>query len=150
MAASQSAAVFRRLGSAPLLLVALAGLALFAKGFFPVKPLLTGIAEPRAYGRDEGAISAPLTRLVFVVVDALRRSVETARLSASCLVLSCLCLFACSDFLLGPDSSMTFSQSFASFLLPFPSFLTPYSLSLTASSRPAKRFPTLPSPKRRP
>ncbi|GAA5929886.1 hypothetical protein JCM10213_002814 [Rhodosporidiobolus nylandii] len=77
---------------APLVLAALAGLALFARGLFPVKPLLPGFSSHHTYAAEPGAsqdaASEPFSRLAFVVVDALR-----------------------SDFLFGPESSMAFSQS---------------------------------------
>lgn len=47
----------------------LAGLALFSRGFFPVKPLL---ASYTTAGGPEG-IDVPFSRLAFVLVDALRR-----------------------------------------------------------------------------
>jgi len=45
---------------------------LFAQGFFPYKPLLPGLAryDDSAYGAPP---AAPFDRLVFMVVDALRR-----------------------------------------------------------------------------
>lgn len=44
----------------------------FATGFFPYKPFLPGLAEfePLEYGPPP---KAPFDRLVFMVVDALRR-----------------------------------------------------------------------------
>ncbi len=48
----------------------------FAKGFFPYKPLLPGLAryEDLDLGLDYGPPPpAPFDRLVFMVVDALRR-----------------------------------------------------------------------------
>lgn len=44
----------------------------FATGFFPYKPFLPGLAEyePLEYGAPP---SAPFDRVVFMVVDALRR-----------------------------------------------------------------------------
>lgn len=44
----------------------------FATGFFPYKPFLSGLAEyePLEYGPPP---KAPFDRLVFMVVDALRR-----------------------------------------------------------------------------
>ncbi|OAA55579.1 Alkaline-phosphatase-like, core domain protein [Niveomyces insectorum RCEF 264] len=48
-------------------------LGIFAKGFFPYKPLLPGLAQ---YDEDAGhglpAVAAPFDRVVFMVVDALR------------------------------------------------------------------------------
>lgn len=52
-----------------LLLVTLLGLGLFARGFFPVKPLLPGFAESPTASLQE----PPFSRLVFILVDALRR-----------------------------------------------------------------------------
>lgn len=52
---------------ASLLLLTLLGVALFSRGFFPVKPLLAGYAE------SEFAEEPPFSRLVFILVDALRR-----------------------------------------------------------------------------
>lgn len=45
---------------------------IFAKGFFPYKPFLTGSA---LYNGDELALarSAPFNKVIFMVVDALRR-----------------------------------------------------------------------------
>ncbi|GAA5822035.1 hypothetical protein JCM11251_004836 [Rhodosporidiobolus azoricus] len=78
-----------------LLLVTFAGAALFARGFFPVKPLLPGYSDAQSYIADAvsssvggDAASAPFSRLAFVVVDALR-----------------------SDFLLGPGSHFSFANS---------------------------------------
>ncbi|GAA5854592.1 hypothetical protein JCM8547_004901 [Rhodosporidiobolus lusitaniae] len=82
-----SATPSRRGVPAVLLLVALVGLACFARGFFPVKPLLPGFAAPRTYS-SPSAEAAPFSRLAFVVVDALR-----------------------SDFLLGPESHFSFAAS---------------------------------------
>lgn len=47
---------------------------LFAIGFFPYKPFLPGLAEyqPLEYGPPP---KAPFDRLIFMVIDALRRSV---------------------------------------------------------------------------
>jgi ethanolaminephosphotransferase len=50
-----------------------AAIVLFATGFFPYKPLLPGLATYDAvteYGEPPGA---PFDRLVFMVIDALRR-----------------------------------------------------------------------------
>ncbi len=45
---------------------------IFAKGFFPYKPLFPGLAqyEKLEYGAPP---AAPFDRIVFMVVDALRR-----------------------------------------------------------------------------
>lgn len=51
---------------------------LFATGFFPYKPVLPGLAQ---YHKDYDRLQAPFDRLVFMVVDALRRYL--ARLGCS-------------------------------------------------------------------
>lgn len=51
---------------------------LFATGFFPYKPVLPGLAQ---YHEDYVRVQAPFDRLVFMVVDALRRYL--ARLTVS-------------------------------------------------------------------
>jgi ethanolaminephosphotransferase len=46
----------------------------FATGFFPYKPLLPGLAQYSALPADYGEPPAPpFDRLVFMVIDALRR-----------------------------------------------------------------------------
>jgi predicted AlkP superfamily pyrophosphatase or phosphodiesterase len=47
---------------------------IFAKGFFPYKPFLPGLAdyEPLSFGTPP---DAPFDKLIFMVVDALRRYV---------------------------------------------------------------------------
>jgi ethanolamine phosphate transferase 2 subunit G len=46
----------------------------FATGFFPYKPLLPGLAQYSALPTDYGDPPAPpFDRLVFMVIDALRR-----------------------------------------------------------------------------
>lgn len=49
-----------------------AAILIFATGFFPYKPFLTGLSqyEDLGYGPPP---AAPFDRLVFMVVDALRR-----------------------------------------------------------------------------
>ena len=44
----------------------------FGSGFFPYKPFLPGLAKYRDVG-IESAPEAPFDRLIFMVVDALRR-----------------------------------------------------------------------------
>jgi ethanolaminephosphotransferase len=70
MKARQNAAL-----SSALWLVAANGLIaasvlLFATGFFPYKPVLPGLAQ---YHDDHARLEAPFDRLIFMVVDALRR-----------------------------------------------------------------------------
>lgn len=50
----------------------------FAVGFFPYKPFLPGLAEygPSVYGNPP---DAPFDKVVFMVVDALRRCVAADR-----------------------------------------------------------------------
>ncbi|KAJ8294551.1 GPI ethanolamine phosphate transferase 2 [Rhodotorula toruloides] len=95
MRASQSRARPSRTAHVAVVVAALAGLACFARGFFPVKPLLAGFSPAQDYAQtsrryDAGASerSDAFSRLAFVVVDALR-----------------------ADFAFGPNSHMTFVQS---------------------------------------
>ena len=53
------------------LLIPLA-IGIFGKGFFPYKPLLSGLAQYEDHGFGAPA-PAPFDRVVFMVVDALRR-----------------------------------------------------------------------------
>lgn len=46
---------------------------IFAKGFFPYKPLLPGLAQYDEAVGEELQPAPPFDRLVFMVVDALRR-----------------------------------------------------------------------------
>lgn len=46
------------------------GILIFAKGFFPYKPFLPGLA---VFGDEDIRTPAPFDRVVFMVVDALRR-----------------------------------------------------------------------------
>jgi ethanolamine phosphate transferase 2 subunit G len=45
------------------------GILIFAKGFFPYKPFLPGLAVRDA----EDVVTAPFDKVIFMVVDALRR-----------------------------------------------------------------------------
>ncbi|ORY91724.1 alkaline-phosphatase-like protein [Leucosporidium creatinivorum] len=100
-----------------LLLVTLLGIALFARGFFPVKPLLPGFAESPPAFLDR----PPFSRLVFILVDALR-----------------------SDFAFGPESKMDFVHSIvdSGHALPFtaiaqaPTVTLPRLKALTTGSNP--------------
>jgi ethanolamine phosphate transferase 2 subunit G len=47
-----------------------AAILIFAAGFFPYKPFLAGYAQ---YDETDQAPAAPFDRVVFMVVDALRR-----------------------------------------------------------------------------
>jgi len=46
------------------------GILLFAKGFFPYKPFLPGLA---VFGDEDVRTTVPFDKVVFMVVDALRR-----------------------------------------------------------------------------
>ncbi|KAM0788708.1 hypothetical protein ACM66B_002803 [Microbotryomycetes sp. NB124-2] len=73
-------------GGAPAatILLALAGIATFLTGFFPLKPTVKGYSSTPAYTASNDG-QRPITRLAFVLVDALR-----------------------SDFAFGQDSDMHF------------------------------------------
>ncbi|BGO98544.1 GPI ethanolamine phosphate transferase 2 [Rhodotorula toruloides] len=95
MRGSQSRTRPWRTAHVAVVVAALAGLACFARGFFPVKPLLAGFSPAQDYtqasrGQYPAASerSDAFSRLAFVVVDALR-----------------------ADFAFGPESHMTFVQS---------------------------------------
>lgn len=45
----------------------------FAKGFFPYKPFIPGLAQYEPLGEFGEVPGAPFDRLIFMVVDALRR-----------------------------------------------------------------------------
>lgn len=49
------------------------GILLFAKGFFPYKPFLPGLA---VFGDEDVRTPAPFDKVVFMVVDALRRCAD--------------------------------------------------------------------------
>ena len=53
-----------------------AAILVFATGFFPYKPLLPGLATYDAVTEYGDPPEAPFDRLVFMVIDALRRSVD--------------------------------------------------------------------------
>lgn len=46
------------------------GILIFAKGFFPYKPFLPGLAE---FGSEDARVPKVFDKVVFMVVDALRR-----------------------------------------------------------------------------
>ena len=64
--------------SAPVLLLIFANILLpiavivFAIGFFPYKPILPGIAE-FSDGDKKADTEAPFDKIIFMVIDALRR-----------------------------------------------------------------------------
>src|SRR2546423_14311791 len=77
---------------------------IFASGFFPHKAFLPGLA---AWGSDMdiSQLSSPFNRVIFMVVDALRRCFIID-------VLSSPCLQPISDFVYGPNSSFNFTQRY--------------------------------------
>lgn len=84
-------------------------LLIFATGFFPHKPFLHGKA--RFDDLDEGyMLAAPFDKVIFMVVDALRRSGE------------CLDIRLCntadgpSDFVYSSNSGFRFTQKYTSLL----------------------------------
>jgi len=50
---------------------------IFATGFFPYKPLLSGLAEYDTLADYGGPPEPPFDKLVFMVIDALRRYFAT-------------------------------------------------------------------------
>ncbi|GAA5971852.1 hypothetical protein JCM11641_001538 [Rhodosporidiobolus odoratus] len=106
----------------PLVLATLVGATLFARGFFPIKPLLQGYTGAQSYQDDQAdAQDLAFSRLAFVVVDALR-----------------------SDFLFGSESHFTFVNSLVSSgrALPYtamaqsPTVTLPRLKALTTGSNP--------------
>lgn len=61
-----------------------AAILVFATGFFPYKPLLPGLATYDAVADYGDPPAAPFDRVVFMVIDALRRSVNVRK--AECMV----------------------------------------------------------------
>jgi len=61
-----------------------AAILVFATGFFPYKPLLPGLATYDAVVDYGDPPAAPFDRVVFMVIDALRRSVNVRK--AECMV----------------------------------------------------------------
>lgn len=50
-----------------------AAILVFAMGFFPYKPFIPGLAQYEPLAEFGGVPEAPFDRLIFMVVDALRR-----------------------------------------------------------------------------
>jgi len=76
---------------------------IFATGFFPYKPLMPGLAayQPTQYGQH--IPRAPFEKLVFMVVDALRRQdIQTAYQDITDI--------PSSDFVFGHGSGFDFTQ----------------------------------------
>jgi len=76
---------------------------IFASGFFPYKPFLPGLAEYNTaeYGSPP---AAPFNKVVFMVVDALRRYCWLGPFDVVCL------LMRHSDFVFGSESGFSFTQ----------------------------------------
>ena len=81
---------------------------IFATGFFPYKPFLPGQAS--FDGFDESfATAAPFDKVIFMVVDALRRSAKLG-------FLVCKTADLFSDFVYSPTSGFNFTQSYVCLL----------------------------------
>lgn len=52
------------------------GIFTFAVGFFPYKPFLPGLS---VFTEESELVASPFNKVVFMVIDALRRSVCVAR-----------------------------------------------------------------------
>lgn len=119
--------------SPSILLLACANLLLpiavivFAVGFFPYKPILPGIASFNS--EDEGRTAraeAPFDKVIFMVIDALRR----LQTHICCWVEELILSF--SDFVFSNSSEFKFTQRQAKFLnltfLELTEFLQPHLL----------------------
>ncbi|KAF5136577.1 GPI ethanolamine phosphate transferase 2 [Metarhizium anisopliae] len=82
-------------------------IATFGIGFFPYKPVLPGLAEYEPLESGEPP-RAPFDRLVFMVVDALRRYVCDDSMPRKCTSLTALFF---SDFVFSQDSGFEYTQS---------------------------------------
>lgn len=78
----------------------------FGIGFFPYKPVLPGLAEYEPLESGEPP-RAPFDRLVFMVVDALRRYVCDDSMPRKCTSLTALFF---SDFVFSQDSGFEYTQ----------------------------------------
>jgi predicted AlkP superfamily pyrophosphatase or phosphodiesterase len=76
----------------------------FAAGFFPHKAFLPGLAAWPT-GQDESRASSPFDRVIFMVVDALRRYLLDRSLPRCPLMKP-------SDFVYGLNSSFSFTQRY--------------------------------------
>ena len=76
----------------------------FASGFFPHKAFLPGLAAWPS-GRDVPQLLSPFDRVIFMVVDALRRYFLAQYFLRSLLT-------AISDFVYGPNSNFNFTQRY--------------------------------------
>lgn len=91
----------------------------FATGFFPYKPFLPGLAEYESieYGSPP---DAPFDKIVFMVVDALRRLVQSLARQHDKMSLTCDFI---SDFVYAENSGFKFTQRYvflsSVFLLDF-------------------------------
>ena len=73
MRTRQNAALSSALWLVAANVVVAVAVVLFATGFFPYKPVLPGLAQRHP---DYDHLEAPFDRLVFMVVDALRRYLD--------------------------------------------------------------------------
>jgi len=76
----------------------------FARGFFPYKPFIPGLAEYRQLEYGEPP-EAQFDKLIFMVIDALRRQAYPSLDDHSLLLLTVR-----SDFVYSHDSGFTFTQ----------------------------------------
>ena len=84
-------------------------LLIFATGFFPHKPFLRGKASFNEF-EDFHTMTAPFDKVIFMVVDALRRSDKCFDIGP------CSTADAPSDFVYSPNSGFSFTQKYASLL----------------------------------
>jgi ethanolaminephosphotransferase len=99
--------------SSALLLVANllipAAILIFATGFFPYKPLLPGLASYNAVTEYGDPPAAPFDKVVFMVIDALRRyRGYSSSPSRTLKLIKCL---VDSDFVYTADSGFEYTQS---------------------------------------
>lgn len=82
---------------------------IFASGFFPYKPFLPGLAGYETLGFGLGAPpKAPFDKVIFMVVDALRR--YAIRGSPNCCGMDTSNVY--SDFVFSDESAFTFTQRY--------------------------------------
>jgi ethanolaminephosphotransferase len=89
----------------------------FATGFFPYKPLLPGLATYDTVTEYGAPPSTPFDKVVFMVIDALRRYCPSSiPLCVACLLADSELTFVLpnSDFVYTKNSGFEFTQSLAS------------------------------------
>lgn len=98
---------------------------IFARGFFPYKPFIPGLAQYEPLQGFGDVPEAPFDRLIFMVVDALRRYVFLRSVAATSRTMSGLLGFRSrwmsladgnfSDFVYSEKSGFHFTQEYALF-----------------------------------